>query len=163
MRTERLVIRPTSEADRSRFLELFTEEWFMVFSETGALDWGAAAIRFDRMVTSAAELPFCKQTVIEAETGRVIGYVGADYFEFRGEQRLEFGYRLSTDYRGRGYATEAAKAILALARDTWSGELLAFIDPQNDASRNVLRKLEFEYLETVPLMGDEVELYRLTL
>ena len=135
----------------------------MVFSESGALAKDATNLRFDRMLALSAEIPFCKQAIVEPATGMAIGYAGVDYFEFRGEQRLEFGYRLVAECRGQGFATEAALAILELARETWHGQLLAFIDPQNHASRNVLNKLGFELVEHTRIKGGDVELYELTI
>jgi RimJ/RimL family protein N-acetyltransferase len=86
--------------------------------------------------------------------------VGADEFEFRGEYRLEFGYRLIREARGFGYATEAARVLLEVARRHWRGELLAFIDPGNGSSRNVLIKSGFEFVESTEVRGDHVDLYR---
>ena len=163
-RTARLVIRPVSEADRGRFLDLFSDSSFMVFTGSGALGKDAADLRFDRMLALSAEVPFCKQAIVETATGMTIGYAGVDFFEFEGGgQRLEFGYRLTAESRGNGFATEAASAILELARETWHGQLLAFIDPQNHASRNVLHKLGFELVEHTQIRGGDVELYDLTI
>ena len=135
----------------------------MVFSASGALGHDAANLRFDHMLALSADIPFCKQAIIETVTGMAIGYVGVDYFELRGEQRLEFGYRLISESRRQGFATEAALAILELARETWHGQLFAFIDPQNHASRNVLSKLGFGLVELTRIKGHDVELYDLTI
>ena len=54
------------------------------------------------------------------------------------------------------------RALLDLARTTFRGELLAFIDPQNQASRRVLDKLGFGFIEVAPIMGYPVELYGLS-
>ena len=135
----------------------------MVFSRSGPLGKNAAHLRFDRMLALSAEIPFCKQAIVETATGVIIGYSGVDYFEFLGEQRLEFGYRLVAESRGHGFATEAGRAILALARETWHGQLFAFIDPHNHASRNVLNKLGFELVEHTRIKGLDVELYDLTI
>ena len=163
MRTARLEIRRVSESDRSRFIDLFSDSSFMVFSASGALGEDAANLRFDRMLALSADIPFCKQAIIETVTGMAIGYAGVDCFEFRGEQRLEFGYRLIAESRRQGFATEAALAILELARETWHGQLFAFIDLQNHASRNVLSKLGFELVEHTRIKGHDVELYDLTI
>jgi RimJ/RimL family protein N-acetyltransferase len=132
---------------------------FMVYSASGSLDRQAADIRFDHMMAFAREIAFGKQPIIETSTASLIGYVGVDKFEFDGEVRLEFGYRLVRASRGVGYATEAATAMLALASQVWRGELLAFIDPENDASRNVLAKTGFEFVEHILINGDRTELY----
>lgn len=157
--TERLEIRPVVESDRRKFVDLFMDSEFMLYSATGSLDRQSANSRFDHMMTFSRGVAFGKQAIIETSTASLIGYVGADEFEFGGKSRLEFGYRLVRASRGLGYATEAASAILEVASQVWQGELLAFIDPHNGASRNVLVKTGFEYVEHVVINSDRAELY----
>jgi len=159
MLTARLEIRRPHEGDRQRFVQLFCDRAFMVFS-SGVLDQKAANRRFDRMLERAVELSFAKQPIIERSSGTIIGYSGADTFEFEGESRLEYGYRLVPEARGQGYATEAGLAVLAAA-STYCGEVLAFIDPSNHPSRNVLRKLGFQFWKTVTWEGGPTDFYRL--
>ena len=159
MLTARLELRPTVEADRARFVELFGDPGFMVFSG-GVLDVDAAHRRVDRMV--AAELAFAKQSVIERSSGALIGYAGADWFPLDGERRLEFGYRLIPAARGLGYGTEAARALIEAADATWSGELLAIIDPTNRVSQRVALGLGFTYWRRATIGGFVDELYRRT-
>jgi RimJ/RimL family protein N-acetyltransferase len=132
----------------------------MVFSG-GVLDHEAAHCRFDRMLERAAEISFAKQPVIERSSGAIVGYSGVDTFEFDGESRLEYGYRLVPEARGQGYATEAGRAVLATAADTYQGEVLAFIDPLNHPSGNVLRKLGFAFWKNVTWEGGPTDFYRL--
>src|SRR5262245_13332662 len=103
MLTDRLEVRLPVEADRKRFVELFQDPEFMEFS-AGVHDVQSANDRFDGMLRMAAELPFAKQPVIERTSGAIVGYSGAAWFEFEGDQRLEYGYRLVPEARGRGYA-----------------------------------------------------------
>lgn len=118
--TPRLAVRPPSEADRDRFVELFGDEAFMVFS-SGPLTNEASHRRFEHML-AVAEVVFAKQPVVERGSGLVIGYTGVDYFEFENETRLGWGYRIAPEFRGRGYATEARGALLELAGGTFTGE-----------------------------------------
>jgi RimJ/RimL family protein N-acetyltransferase len=161
--TARLDVRPVVEADRDRFVALFTDADFMVYSAAAPLTSGDAHARFDHMLVFARELPFAKQAIIERSTRRTLGYAGADEFVFRGEKRLEFGYRLVPGGRGSGYATEASLALLDIAGRVWHGELLALIDPSNDASRNVLRKLGFAFIENTEFEGFPTGFYGLRL
>ena len=133
----------------------------MVFAATGTLDREAANARFDHMMAFSRAVPFGKQAIIEISSDSVIGYVGADEFELRGERRLEFGYRLVPTSRGVGYATEAARGLLKVASQVWEGELLAIVDPANGASRNVLVKTGFEFVERIEINAAAVDLYRL--
>jgi RimJ/RimL family protein N-acetyltransferase len=161
--SDRLDVRLPVEADRARFVELFTDDDFMVFSD-GPLDHAGAHARFDEMLVRAAELPFAKQPIIERASGEIIGYAGVNRWTFEGEDRLEFGWRLVPAARGRGYATEAVEAVLAIAEDTHAGELLAIIDPENVPSARVAAKVGFTYwTEALVDGGHPVDLYRVSI
>jgi RimJ/RimL family protein N-acetyltransferase len=160
MLTTRLEVRLPRESDRYRFVQLFCDEAFMVFS-SGVLAPDAAHARFDEMLARGAELPFAKQPVIERSTGTIVGYAGVDWFDFERRRRLEFGYRLIPEARGLGYATEASRAVLAKAAETYRGEILAIIDPTNHASQNVAAKLGFTFWKQAIVAGYLDNLYQL--
>lgn len=157
----RLAVRPPREADRDRFVELFCDEDFMVFYP-GVPTAEQAEDRFDHMVDVCRTIPFCKQPVVELSSGLIVGYTGVDHIDFEGSTWLEWGYRLVPAYRGRGYATEASQALLAKAHQTYSGELLAIIAPDNLASQNVGHKLGFTFWKQAPVDGDIRNLYTLS-
>jgi RimJ/RimL family protein N-acetyltransferase len=158
--TERLEVRLPVEADRARFVDLFMDEEFMVFSG-GVHTLESAHERFDEMLVRAEELPFAKQPVIERGTDLVLGYSGVNWFDFEGERRLEWGYRLVPEARGKGYATEAGRALIDLAAETFKGEILCMIDPTNIPSQNVARKLGFTYWKQAVIDDWLDNLYRL--
>jgi RimJ/RimL family protein N-acetyltransferase len=158
--TPRLEVRPPRESDRPRFVELFCDEHFMVFS-AGVLDAPAANARFDAMLVRATEVTFAKQPVIERSSGITVGYVGVDWFDLEGRRRLEFGWRLVPEARGVGYATEASRRLLDLAAETFRGEILAMIDPRNQPSRGVARKLGFTFWQQATVDGFVDDLFRL--
>lgn len=157
MLTSRLEIRDPTEADRDRFVELRTDEEFMVFS-AGVETRAEASERFDRMLTAAAELPFAKRPVVWRETGLIIGYAGLDHSRFEGAPRLEFGWRLLPRYRGQGVGYEATTAVLDLAvghwdADRWGPDALAYIDPRNTPSQGLAAKLGFSHWKTAEVDG----------
>jgi RimJ/RimL family protein N-acetyltransferase len=156
----RLLVRPPQEADRDRFIELFGNEEFMVFYP-GVLTKEQARDRFDHMIAVCQAVPFGKQPVVERSSGLVVGYTGVDYIDFEGRTWLEWGYRLVPECRGLGYATEASQALLAKAHQTYTGELLAIIAPDNLPSQNVCRKLGFTFWKQAPVEGDLCNLYTL--
>jgi RimJ/RimL family protein N-acetyltransferase len=158
--TERLELRPPLERDRARFVELFQDDDFMVFSD-GVHSAESAHARYDVMLRNATEIPFAKQPLIERTTGTIVGYAGVAWFEFEGERRLEFGWRLVPEARGHGYATEAGRALLAIAAETLHGEILAMIDPANAPSQNVAAKLGFTFWKQATVDGWLDNLYRL--
>jgi RimJ/RimL family protein N-acetyltransferase len=157
--TERLEVRSPVEADRCRFVGLFQDPAFMEFSD-GVHDSASANARFDAMLRTAESVPFAKQPIIVRSSGEIVGYSGAAWFEFEGALRLEFGYRFVPRARGQGHATEASLALLAVARESFHGELLAMIDRQNVASKGVIGKVGFEFWKIARIDGYRVELYR---
>jgi len=132
------------DGDRRRFVELFTDEAFTVFSD-GAHDVESANHRFDRMLALADLVPFAKQPVVEKATGLIMGYTGVGTVVFDGLDRLEWGWRLVPETRGRGYATEATIALLGVADACVDGEVLCVIDVDNLASRSVANKVGFRW------------------
>ncbi|MGB3736501.1 MAG: GNAT family N-acetyltransferase [Ilumatobacter sp.] len=159
MLTERLEVRTPVEGDRDRFVELFGDPEFMVFSG-GVLDAAGANERFDHMQELAVELPYAKRPIVERATGSILGYTGVDRFEFEGSTRLEFGWRLIPSARGVGYATEAARAVLAVLEREFTGTVLAMIDPENDPSKSVARRLGFEFWKLATVGGYLDEIHR---
>ena len=77
--------------------------------------------------------------IVEAETDAFTGMIGLHDIE-RIASRAELGYWMGEPYRGRGYATEAARRVIA-----WAFELAGFHRiqashfPGNEASAAVMR------------------------
>ena len=160
--TERLEVRHPTEADRPRFVELFSDDEFMVFSGE-EMSEAEASGRFDRMRARCAEVSFAKQPIVERSSGVVIGYTGVDRIVFEDRRWLEWGYRLVPGARGRGYATEASAALIDAAAQEYTGTILGIVHPENGPSQNVIRKLGFTYWKRAPVLGDVRDLFRLEL
>jgi aminoglycoside 6'-N-acetyltransferase len=80
--------------------------------------------------------------VVENETGRTIG--DATFYLASHGHSAEIGYTLHAWARGKGYATEAAGAIIDhLVDDGGIHRLEASTHPENEKSNNVLRRLGF--------------------
>lgn len=74
----------------------------------------------------------------------------------------DIGFAFLPQYRGQGYAREAAAAALAHGRDTLGlKRILAITSPDNEASGKLLQKigLRFEGLHTMPGETREVRLF----
>jgi ribosomal-protein-alanine N-acetyltransferase len=86
--------------------------------------------------------------VVERASGDLIGDAGVGLVDGVGPE-FELGYALGTPWWGRGYATEAARAV----RDYALGELalpevIALVRPGNAASINVVEKIGMERVGT---------------
>lgn len=74
------------------------------------------------------------------EDSAPIGFCGLKYLDDLGE--IDIGYRFLPEYWGRGLATEAGLATLAFGFETLDLEtIVAYVLPENAASRRVLTKL----------------------
>ncbi|MBC5659392.1 GNAT family N-acetyltransferase [Anaerosacchariphilus sp. NSJ-68] len=83
--------------------------------------------------------------VIEKNSGRLIGRAGfgiADYLDF---SEVDLGYLMDRDYRRRGYAEEACRAVLAYGTRTLEFEqVAAYVEEENQKSQRLLEKLGFD-------------------
>ncbi|MGI5205980.1 GNAT family N-acetyltransferase [Spirillospora sp. CA-108201] len=78
-----------------------------------------------------------QRLIIERSTGLVVGAVGLFWPPVDGA--VEFGYGVVPSRRGRGYATEAARAIVAFALTAPGVDrAVATVEPSNPASVRVL-------------------------
>ena len=78
----------------------------------------------------------------------------------------DIGYALLEDYRGQGYAYEAADAVLRHCQDTMRLDwIYAIVAPANEPSLALITKLGMRYHRALKLDGDDhlVSLYRLRL
>jgi RimJ/RimL family protein N-acetyltransferase len=93
--------------------------------------------------------------VVEKENRDVIGLCGLSHFpDVGGQPETEIGYRLARAYWGRGFATEAARAVRDYGFDALSiSRLISIIDPRNIASIRVAEKTGLSYEKDVIFQG----------
>lgn len=78
------------------------------------------------------------------ENNQFMGYVGLSKPSFTAHFTpcVEIGWRLHHQYWGHGYATEAAKLVLAKGFNEWNlAEIVSFTTSENWRSRRVMEKL----------------------
>ncbi len=94
----------------------------------------------------------------------VISIEAADRFSPDRPSLPELGYWLRESAWGRGYATEAARALLLWHDRTSGGDIYSGYISGNEASASVLGKLGFSALETVTrraqFLGSDVTIHR---
>jgi len=94
----------------------------------------------------------------ERSTGETIGAVGLWY---PGEwPEPEVKWVLARRFWGRGYATEAAAAVISMARvDLGWRRLISLIVPGNERSKAVARRLSGTYEKTIPFRDHVAEIF----
>lgn len=139
IRSERLFLRPGWPEEWEDLLALIDDE--DVVRNLARAPWPYtaedaktfAARQHDRL------LPNFFVTLPGADGARLIGSVGLS----RDGDDIELGYWIGRPFWGQGYATEAARAVLSLAKALGHQRLVASHFVDNPASGRVLRKLGF--------------------
>ncbi|MCZ4061314.1 GNAT family N-acetyltransferase [Pantoea sp. LMR881] len=82
----------------------------------------------------------------EKASGVIVGAACLQHLANVENAPLEIGWRLVPEQNGKGYATEAAKAIINFASEqTGATYLVAVADPENIPSQRVMQRLGMTY------------------
>lgn len=143
IKTERLVLRPLELADAPAFSKLASD--YDISKMTGSLPHPMPlySAEFKIMYLRNQKRRGLAYPYVITLGGEFIGVM--DLFRSAPKAALKIGYWIGKPYWGKGFSTEAAKTIIAEARDTLGVEALiagAFAD--NPASLRVLEKLGFK-------------------
>ena len=140
--TQRLLLRP-----------IWPEDWEAVLAGVGeeAIARNLARVPWPyteadaRWWTSQPQDP-CLPTfaVVESRSGRLVGSIGVARRSDGVE--VELGYWFARPYWGRGFATEAGRGVIEVARALGIRKIAAGHFADNPASGRVLRKLGFRPL-----------------
>jgi ribosomal-protein-alanine N-acetyltransferase len=164
LETERLILRPFEPGD--------AEDLHVVRSDPSTFEYlGSAPAPATKLEDTRAQIArlmeyhdkhgFGIAAVVERASGRVIGDCGLQLLEDGPE--VEVGYKLGRQYRGRGYATEAARAWLEYGFDTLGLErIVAVAWPDNVASWRVMEKCGMRRVGPGEHYGHETVLYEIT-
>ena len=114
---------------------------------SGRFDVDDISARLEKEIYNETEYHVQYWPVFELSSGNLIGCCGLR--PYRGG-KYEIGFHLRPQFWGKGYATEAATAVIDYAFSALKAEaLFAGHNPNNVASSKVLLKLGFHYI------GDE--------
>ena len=145
--TERLVLRESIAEDFDAILRMSRELTPDATTDVFSGDPEAEREKFLRYIQYAYSFfGFGLWTVLERQSGAVIGRCGLMPATDRRtpEGRVELGYLIAREMRGKGYALEACRAVLDFAfRELECGEIYAGIGGGNTESIRLARRLGF--------------------
>jgi len=162
--TERLILRTLEAEDASFYLELVNDpSWLENIGDKGirTVDAAREAI-LNGPCAMQRERGHSLYMVVRREDGAPMGLCGLIKRDSLPD--VDIGYALRPAYWGKGYAWEAAAAVVAYARDVVGlPRLLGITDPANTGSNYLLQKLGLSFVEFTHLPPDNrgTNLYRL--
>lgn len=144
-RTERLVLRHADLTDADFFCRLLNEpSWLQNIGDRGVRTPGDAEEYIQtKSIDVYPKLGFGMYLVESRDSRQPMGLCGLVMREALPHPDL--GFAFLPEFWGRGYAFEAAAAVMAHARELGLVKLLAITDPTNRASFRLLEKLGFRF------------------
>lgn len=155
--TARLLVRDWTLADVASFAAICADPRVMEYVFDGE-PWSLERTR--QWVTDAIALAercgYCRWAVEQRTTGELLGFCGP----VPTTTGAEIGWRLAVSAWGQGYATEAARAVLAYCFERLSlSHITALVQAPNMASQRVCLKLGMHETERFMRSGREIVVF----
>ena len=139
--TERLRLRAYTTEDEGALFEVFADPAAREFYPEMA-DRARVRAWIDWNLRNYEEFGFGLWAMERREGGPMIGDCGLTYQDVEGRSELEVGYHVKLSERGKGYATEAARACLAYGfTHTPRESICSIVRPWNAASCAVAARI----------------------
>ncbi|HWA60695.1 MAG TPA: GNAT family protein [Caulobacteraceae bacterium] len=136
LQTPRLDLRPLEGADGPAMHRYLSDAEVTRWLPEGVLDEAGVQV-FIRAHKRPSAMAVA---VVERETGQLVGHM--NFHRWFQPATHEVGWTIAPDRQGRGYATEAAAALIAFAFGPLAcHRVIATCQPQNTASWRVMEKL----------------------
>ena len=149
IKTERLIIRDPRPGDGAAVNEAKIETWDMIHQW---MPWAKnkTTVDDDEATMREAHAKFIRREdlmmiAFEKETGRFVGGTGLHRFDWQ-TRIVEIGYWYRKSAQGKGYATEATKALIRYAFDVLHANkvIIAHADG-NENSKRVIERAGFQF------------------
>lgn len=162
--TDRLLLCELTDADHDRLYELYQDPEMNRFI-------GGPPPPYEEYVARVRETwpgyyrkhGFGLWATVRKAGGVLLGRCGLLAQEIDGAREVEVGYALGTEFRGRGYATEAARASRDWAfRTLGVPHVISLIVPENTPSIRVAERNGMTFWKEADYKGLRPRVYRIT-
>lgn len=164
IRTPRLLLRELELSDASALFRIYQDPQVMRFMGPPPASVEEERANIERHRRQSYEpYGYGLWGTVLRETGAIIGRCGLLRTQIDSHMETELSFLLDRDHWGQGYASEAARAILAAAGRRFEiDRVVAVIHPENIASLTAIERLGFAYERDVPYRNfGRVRLYAL--
>jgi len=141
--TERLILRTWKAED--------ADEYYRINQDPNVIEFLLGPLTMQEVKDFIAaknqqfeELGYTVWAVEEKSSGKLIGFIGIQPvpWEAHFTPAVEIGWRLGSEWWGKGYATEGAKAVLKFGFETIGlKEVVSFAVPENVRSMRVMERI----------------------
>jgi len=147
LETERLKLEPFNDSHYEGLRVMDNDPGVMRYINKGMVKTPEETWETIRRVqTRWQKYGFSWWAIREKSSGAIVGAACLQHLANVEGAPLEIGWRLVPEQNGKGYATEAAKAIIDLASEQiGSTYLVAVADPENMPSQRVMQRLGMTY------------------
>ena len=162
METERLLFRPYTDDDLDFLKALLTNPNVMRYIGNGQTRDEEGLQKFrERIYSMYSRNPdFGLKIIVEKASNKLIGHAGLVPQMIDGKEEIEIGYWIAEEYWGRGFATEAARALKDLGKNQLKlAKMIALIQKGNIASQRVAEKNGMMIEKEIQLDGKDVFVY----
>ena len=147
-RSQRLLLRPVWPEDWQLVLRGIADEG--VVRNLASAPWPYGEEDARNFTALPVEPHFPRFLITRAKDAALVGCIGIDRTDAF-EDGAELGYWIARAFWGQGFATEAGKAVLEIARTLGYARVSAMHFLDNPASGKVLQKLGFEATGTISM------------
>ncbi|MGD1995669.1 MAG: GNAT family N-acetyltransferase [Anaerolineae bacterium] len=160
LETERLLIRPVAPEDAGDLHEAYGDPEVMRIIPGGASEsLEATQRRLQKLIEHQNEHGFSMWSVVEKESGKVIGVCGLILVEGKGPD-IEVAYQFARAHWGKGHATEAARECIRFGlEELMLAGIVGMTIPTHIASRRVMEKAGMTYEGTGRFYNRDMVLY----
>jgi RimJ/RimL family protein N-acetyltransferase len=146
-RTKNLLLRPGWSEDAEALAHAIAHE--SVIRDLCWGRWPAEADQIDRWLRNARD-PILPNLLVFSRTEDAPQLAGGVGLHRMADGTAELDFWISPSWRGRGFATEAARAMLGMAKALSLPHLAACVFSENGAAARVLEKLGFRQNGSIP-------------
>lgn len=159
VQTERLVLRQFNDADWQDLHAYYSSEQAITYTVGRVFSEGDTWRAMSSMLGHWQLRGYGPYALEEKSSGRVIGICG---FWFPNDwPEPEIKWALSPEFWGKGYASEAARAVQKVGREYLPDiSLISFINENNQASIELAKAVGAKFDKAVPFRGATWHIYR---
>lgn len=143
LETERLLLRRLTLDDLDALFALYRDPEIRAYFPDGTLTYAETKEELEWIIdVYYGQYGWGLWATIHKATGAFIGRCGLLPWTIDGQSEVEVAYLIAKEYWGQGLGSEAAQAIVRYGfEQVQVSRLICLIDPENQASQGVARKI----------------------